>query len=97
MIALLVIAVIAYVVIFLFLKPDNALKNQLKILMAIDKYAEETDDVENALRLIDAVESYAKTLFRFWDWGYKNILPKEDFELIKPYIKEQQKCWAEKK
>lgn len=32
-------------------------------------------------------ESYEKTLFRLWDWGYTRILPPEKFELIKPYIK----------
>ena len=24
----------------------------------------------------DDMAGYCKTLFRFWDWGYKNILPK---------------------
>lgn len=33
------------------------------------------------------MESYNKTLFRLWDWSYTNILPKDKFELIKPYIK----------
>ena len=32
------------------------------------------------------MESYEKTLFRLWDWGYTRILPPEKFELIKPYI-----------
>lgn len=31
-------------------------------------------------------EDYDKTLWRLWDWGYKRILPREKFELIKPYI-----------
>jgi hypothetical protein len=31
-------------------------------------------------------ESYEKTLFRLWDWGYTRILPKDKFEIIKPYI-----------
>ena len=30
---------------------------------------------------------YCRVLFRFWDWSYKNILPKEEYELIKNYIK----------
>ena len=32
------------------------------------------------------MNGYCKTLFRFWDWGYKNILPKDKYELIKKYI-----------
>ena len=32
-------------------------------------------------------ENYIKTVFRFWDWGYTRILPKDKFEIIKPYIK----------
>lgn len=33
------------------------------------------------------LESYDATLFRFWDWGYKRILPKEKYRIIEPYIK----------
>lgn len=32
-------------------------------------------------------EDYEKTFFRFWDWGYTRILPKEKYEIIKPFIK----------
>lgn len=33
------------------------------------------------------MEDISKTLFRFWDWDYTRILPKDKFEMIKPYIK----------
>ena len=33
------------------------------------------------------MESYEKTLFRVWDWGYKNIVPPDVFEKIAPFIK----------
>ena len=33
------------------------------------------------------MESYKKTLYRLWDWGYTRILPPDKFEIIKPYIK----------
>ena len=33
------------------------------------------------------MEYYMKTLWRLWDWGYTRILPKDKFEIIKPYIK----------
>ena len=32
------------------------------------------------------MEYYMKTLCRLWDWGYTRILPKDKFEIIKPYI-----------
>lgn len=33
------------------------------------------------------MESYDDTFSRFWDWGYKHILPEEDFKKIEKYIK----------
>lgn len=32
------------------------------------------------------VEPYTKTLWRLWDWGYTRILPKEKFEIVKPFM-----------
>ena len=34
------------------------------------------------------MESFDKALFRLWDWGYENILPKEAMEKIRPYIRD---------
>lgn len=31
-------------------------------------------------------ESYDKTLWRLWDWGYTRILPREKYDFLKPYI-----------
>ena len=75
--------------IVMMFKADNTRKNHRKIFDAIDDYGEKTNDHFNCIRLIDSMESCDRTLFRFWDWGYTRILPKEDFELIKPYIKEK--------
>ena len=73
----------------LLIKSDNALRNQVKILNAIDAYADETGDCKNALFIMNRMESFSQTMWRLWDWGYTRILPKEDFEWIKPYIKEK--------
>ena len=35
----------------------------------------------------DDKEDYDKTFWRLWDWGHTRILPKDKFEIIKPYIK----------
>lgn len=32
------------------------------------------------------IEPAEQALKRWWDWGYKRILPPEKFEIIKPYI-----------
>ena len=77
----------AYLV--MFFKTKNAYENQAKILDAIVVYGESTEEYEKGCLMLDNMESYPRTLFRFWDWGYENILPKEDFELIKPYIQEK--------
>ena len=42
----------------------------------------------DALHLVEYrdMEDYNKTFWRFWDLGYTRILPKDKFEIIKPYI-----------
>jgi hypothetical protein len=75
---------------FLFIiKAENAYKNQMIIYNAIVDYDKYYNDCEKALKLLKNVEDYTSTVFRLWDWGYTRILPKEDFELIKPYIQEK--------
>ena len=75
--------------IVIMFKSDNALKNQMKILRAIDDYGKETNDKFNCILLLNSMETFSQTMWRLWDWGYTRILPKEDFEWIKPYIKEK--------
>lgn len=79
-------SILLYNVLLVF-KVNNAYKNQTKILDAIDRYADETKDFGKALCLLNNAEELDETIWRLTDWGYKNILPKEDFELIEPYIK----------
>ena len=35
----------------------------------------------------DTFPPFDKVLYRLFDWGYKNILPKDIFEKIEPFIK----------
>lgn len=77
---------IAFLMLFA-LKSENAYENHNKIINALDAYASNTGNFADVLNMLDDMESYDKTVYRLWDWGYKNILPQEDFELIKPYIK----------
>lgn len=35
------------------------------------------------------MEDYNATFKRWYDWGYKHIIPKDKFEIIKPYMKQE--------
>ena len=83
------VCVVLVFLILLLIKNEVTAKNQLKIVHAINNYAKETKDVETACCLLGDMESYHETLFRLWDWGCGNILPKPGYELIKPYIREK--------
>ena len=73
-------------------KNDNTYTMQKKIMDAILEYRLQCIDQREPFRVdFDDMEPYDKTLFRLWDWSYTNILSKEKFEIIKPYIKEEQK------
>lgn len=83
----LLLSVLLYSVL-MYIKANNALKNQEKILNAIEKYVSESNDCLTGIILLDNMEDFTDTVFRLTDWGYKKILPKECFELIEPYIGE---------
>lgn len=84
---------------FTWLKNEITFKNHMKLLCAIERFGQTVDieECDKVSSLIDHMEAYDKTLWRWWDWGYKNILPKEDFELIKPYIKKRRSKGGNKK
>ena len=70
-------------------KNDITYENRCKIIDAILYYKIKCiDSEEEALVDNSDMESYDKTLYRLWDWGYTRILPEEKYEIIKPFIKE---------
>ena len=75
--------------IFMLIKCEFTYNNQMKILSAIEDYLWYSTDSKECLRIFANMEDYSKTLWRLWDFGCENILPKADYELIKPYIKEK--------
>lgn len=88
--------VIILVLLGLFmLKNENACKNRCIIIDAIFEYHIRVLNSFDTLRHFEVdyndAEPYDKTLFRLYDWGYTRILPKEKYEIIKPYIKESVK------
>lgn len=75
--------------VFLLVKNEVTFKNHERIIDAIDAFAEENNEYEIGIALMHSMEDYNKTLWRWWDWGCKRILKKEDYELIKPYLEEK--------
>lgn len=75
-----------------WVKSDNTCKQRAIIFGAIHKY--QLWCVHNHVRCLvnyDDMETYDATDRRWKDWGYTNILTKEKFELIKPFIEEEKK------
>lgn len=75
---------------YMWLKVNNACRNHVLIATAIFLYREDrfgqkdfghVDDVR-----FEDLEEFEKTVFRMTDWGYKRILPKEKYELVKPFL-----------
>jgi hypothetical protein len=90
--------------VYMLHKNNNTFTNRFIIASAIDDYHTEIIDklrkdiktygsfanykIDSYLVDYDDMESYEKTMWRLWDWGYTRILPKDKFEIIKKYIKE---------
>lgn len=85
-------AVIFVIMTYLWIKNENTYRQHVRIENAIGDYQMQcaVNKIPFQVDYID-MELYDATLFRVWDWGYANILPKGKFELIKPFIKEKQK------
>jgi len=90
-ILIVVLTICLIFLIILDLKNTNTAKNQIRILNAIIDYQDDCvrkDMYKEAMNVtIQDKEDYDKTFWRLWDWGYTRILPKDKFEIIKPYIK----------
>lgn len=74
---------------YIWFKNENTYKQHELISHAIWEYRNaliREGKYDSALVNYPDMESYEATLFRLWDWGYTRILPKEKFEIIKPYI-----------
>ena len=90
-----VVAVIAGTIacVFVVLKSEATYRAHNTICHAIYKYQMNRLENTNLIGtpIFDEVdytdmESYEKTFNRLYDWGYTRILPKDKFEIIKPFI-----------
>ncbi len=84
----LVMLVLMVLCIVMLIKNEVTYRQRIKILKAIEEYNNMCYEHEKISNVdYDDIEEYDSTFFRFWDWGYTRILPKDKFEIIKPYIK----------
>ena len=88
------VVVVLFIGLFMSIRNDVAYRNRCKIIDAIYDYGTylliDKDDLEAPIKtklIYDKMESYHKTMIRFWDFGCKRILPKQEFDKIKDFIK----------
>ena len=80
----------AAVLIFYLAKNEVTFIHHKRIANAIHRYCMHkiiTKEYDEEVHYTD-MEPYDKTLKRFWDWGYTRILPKDKFEIIKPFLED---------
>lgn len=67
---------------------EVASRQRTKVLNAIFVYMVDTviNHHKNTLVEIHDMEPFAVGIDRWWDWGYKNILPPDKLTIIEPYI-----------
>ena len=72
---------------FMLIKNNRTYKMRMLVNKALWDYNKKQIENERFEDMICPVfETYAKTLWRLWDWGYKNIVPSDVLEKIEPYI-----------
>lgn len=92
MIFVIFMSIICFVLIYFLVKNFVTYYWGILIINAIFLYHVSAEsileiDIREKIVSYNDMKSYESTLFRFWDWGYKHMLPKEKYEIIKPYIK----------
>lgn len=83
---------LALFVVLAKIKADITYENHCKVLRAIKGYRAACK-ITNKQPLVDFDDmiDYEESAKQIFDWSCKNILPKEKFELIKPFMEEQRK------
>ena len=71
-----------------YIKNEITYKNMMIISDAIYRYniSMIKDERYDELISYDDIKSLDKALFNIFDWGYKNLLPKDTYMLIEPFI-----------
>ena len=88
-----VVLLLTIIVVLLFscvmhIKNEVTYKNNLIISRAIYFYNIDRiskGDIDGILSY-DVIKSYDKAFINMFDWGYKNLVPKDTYALIEPFI-----------
>ena len=74
--------------VILHFKNNNTYKNHIILLNAIAEHnrAAMLEDRCDKWISYECIESYYKTLFNLFDWGYKNLVPRDVYKRIEPFI-----------
>jgi len=77
--------------VILYFKNNNTYKNHIILLNAIAEHnrAAILEDQCDKCISYECIESYNKTLFNLFDWGYKNLVPRDVYKRIEPFIDEE--------
>lgn len=76
--------------VFWGLRGELVFRNRLIIIRAISRYRLANPDKANKYE-VDYTDMRGRRgiYFRFWDHGYKHILPRRKYAIIEPYINEE--------
>ena len=97
---MIILDIICYVlfmscIVLFFIKNNKTFDNRMIIRNAIFSYNLEqsfqsliNNTPKDTIDSSFVMESYNRTLFRFYDWGYKHIVPPDVYDKISPIIKE---------
>ena len=93
LISLLALCAIAMLILLILgFKNNNAFKQTQIIINAIYNYHLSCiSNRSESLVEYEDMKPYDNVWLNLFDWGYTNILPKEKFEIIKPFIMEERK------
>ena len=74
-----------------YIKTLITYKNMMIISDSIYRYNLSMIEDERYDELIsyDDIKSLDKALFNIFDWGYKDLLPKDKYVLVEPFIKKR--------
>lgn len=91
--SIIIICIIALILCFIFAyKADISARNFGIIIDAICEYQCNCINKDEKWKVdYDDMKSVDAHLLNLFDWDYTNILPKEKFEIIKPFIMEERK------
>lgn len=78
---------------YILLRMCIAYERRVIIYEAIYAYTRDTTKQGDFIYEVNYcdMETFRETVFRLFDFGYTNILPKEKYEMIEPYIRKESK------